>query len=127
VRITMNDAVSYCGLICKGCPILWATHEENETLKEKMRMEIAKRCNSLYDTKYSSKDITDCDGCRAENARLFPGCINCYIRKCARDKEIPNCAYCSEYICETLETFFKDNTESKSRLDFIRLMLDQSF
>lgn len=120
----MNDVVSYCGLICKGCPILWATNEDNQAVKEKMKIEIAKLTNTLYKTEYISEDITDCDGCLEENARLFPGCINCQIRNCARDKKIPNCAYCSDYICEVLETFFKDNSEAKSRLDFIRSVLN---
>ncbi|KPL16998.1 MAG: hypothetical protein AMS23_08765 [Bacteroides sp. SM1_62] len=119
----MKDVVSYCGLICKGCPILWATNEENEELKEKMKIEISRLCNELYKTEYCSEDITDCDGCLAENGRLFPGCVNCQIRNCAREKKISNCAYCGEYICEKLETFFKDNPESKSRLDFIRSVL----
>lgn len=119
----MDTIISYCGLMCTGCPILWATNENNEQLKEKMKVEIAKLSNKLYQTAYSSKDITDCDGCLNENGRLFPGCKNCQIRNCAREKEIPNCAHCSEYICETLETFFTENPESKSRLDFIRTLL----
>ncbi len=119
----MKDIVSYCGLICKGCPILWATNEKNEDLKEKMKIEIARLSNQLYSTAYDFKDITDCDGCLTKNGRLFHGCANCQIRNCARDKKIQNCAYCKEYECETLTAFFKDNAESKSRLDFIRSVL----
>jgi hypothetical protein len=119
----MKDIVSYCGLICKGCPINWATNEQDEKLKEKMKTEIAKLSNKLYKTEYRSGDIADCDGCQTKNGRLFHGCSDCPIRNCARDKDIPSCAYCSEYTCETLDTFFKDNAESKSRLDFIRSVL----
>ena len=123
----MNEVVSYCGLICKGCPIFWATNEKNESVREIMRTEIAKLSNTLYKTEYSPEDITDCDGCKTENKRLFPGCINCHIRDCAREKKIPNCACCSDYTCEPLETFFKDNPESKSRLDFIRSVLPKNW
>jgi hypothetical protein len=119
----MKDVVSYCGLLCTGCPILWATHEEDVVLKEKMRTEIAKLSNKLYKTAYCSEDITDCDGCRTEGGKLFPGCADCQIRNCAMERQIPNCAHCSDYVCETLEAFFKDNPESKSRLDFIRSLV----
>ena len=119
----MKEIVSYCGLLCSGCPIHWASKEEDEALKEKMRIEIAKTSNRLYNTNYSAEDIADCDGCLVENGRLFPGCMHCRIRNCAREKKIPNCAYCSEYSCETIEEFFKDNPESKSRLSIIRSIL----
>jgi hypothetical protein len=121
----MKNKVSYCGLLCDGCPVLWATGENNPKMKEKMRTEIAKMSNSLYKTQYTSGDITDCDGCFAENERLFPGCNDCQIRNCARAKNIPNCAWCEDYICETLGPFLNDNQEAKLRLDFIRKMVDR--
>lgn len=119
----MDNIVSYCGLLCSGCPVLWATNENNEQLKVKMRTEIAILSNTLYQTKYTAEHITDCDGCLNESGRLFKGCENCEIKTCAREKEIPNCAHCSDYICERLDKFFIDNPESKSRLDFIRALL----
>ncbi len=119
----MKDTVSYCGLICAGCPVLWATHEKDQQLKEKMKAEIAVLSNKLYATEYGPEDITDCDGCMAENGRLLTGCEECRIRKCAREKKIPNCAHCDDYICDTLDTFLKDNPEAKSRLDFIRSLI----
>jgi hypothetical protein len=119
----MEEIVSYCGLICLGCPILWATKEKDLKLKEKMRVEIAKMSNSLYKTEFGSKDITDCDGCLNENGRLFAGCNQCQIRICARAKKIQNCTYCDEYICEKLEKFFVDNADAKIRLAFIRSLL----
>lgn len=88
-----------------------------------MKREIAKLSNKIYGTKFKAKDITNCDGCRAETGILFPGCNQCYIRNCARKRDLPNCAYCSDYICDPLEKFFVDNPESKSRLDFIRSMI----
>jgi hypothetical protein len=120
----MKYLVSYCGLLCNGCPIFWATNEDNADRKEKMRIEIAKLSNQIYETNYCSNDITDCDGCLTENERLFPGCQDCKIRNCAREKNLPNCAFCSHYVCESLNTFFKDNAEAKSRLDFIRSIVD---
>jgi hypothetical protein len=119
----MDKIVSYCGLLCIGCPIFIATKETDRAIKAKMKIEIAKTCNQLYHTNYSAVDITDCDGCLSEINHLFPSCNDCRIRNCARIHQIPNCAYCEDYVCNTLEEFFKNNIESKSRLDFIRSIL----
>jgi hypothetical protein len=119
----MVAKVSYCGLLCQGCPIYWATIEKNKKLKEKMKVEIAKMSNNLYKTNHTSKDITDCDGCLIEKGNLYSGCANCQIRNCARSKNIQNCAYCSEYACDTLNKFFTESPEAKIRLGFIRELL----
>ena len=88
-----------------------------------MRAEIAKQIKELYSQDYKPQDITDCDGCKTENGRLFSGCKNCEIRKCARQKGIENCAHCNEYACEKLDTLFTTYPEAKSRLDAIRSAL----
>lgn len=38
----MEKLISYCGLICQGCPIYLATQEEDKEKKEKMRAEISR-------------------------------------------------------------------------------------
>jgi hypothetical protein len=119
----MESILSFCGLICAGCPISWSTNEKDEKLKNKMKVEIAKMSNTLYKTNHTSKDITDCDGCLGENGNLFPGCVNCQIRNCARTKKIENCAHCSDYPCETISKFFVENPESKIRLEFVKSLL----
>jgi hypothetical protein len=119
----METMVSYCGLICQGCPIYWATNEKDDEKKEKMRVEIAKMSNDQYKTNLSPKEIADCDGCRHKNGRIFPSCINCYIRNCAQTKNLINCAYCEDYACDELNKFFIDNTDSKMRLNFIHALL----
>jgi hypothetical protein len=116
----MEKDLSYCGLLCSGCPILWATNEPDSKRKEKLKIEIAKMSNELNKTNFTPNDITDCDGCLTENGRLFPGCEVCHIRNCAKEKNLSNCGYCNEYICEKLDNFFKENPESKLRLDFIK-------
>lgn len=82
-----------------------------------MRADIARLCNERYGTKYEAKDITDCDGCRAEGGRLFFGSQSCAIRKCARQKGLATCAQCAEYACEKLAAFFDSDPEAKTRLD----------
>ena len=119
----MKETVSYCGLICSGCPIHWATTETDQDLKIKMRTEIAALTRRLYDMDMTPEEITACDGCLVENGRLFPGCTSCPIRACAKQRGLPNCAYCEDYICAELEKFFRDNPESKSRLEFIHSVI----
>ena len=123
----MDGKLAYCGLICDGCPIYWATREENKVQKEKMRAAIARLCSEQYGLEYgieyTSKDITDCDGCLTESMRLFSGCKNCPIRKCAREKGIESCAYCNEYPCEQLQKFFTTDPSAKTRLETIRSTL----
>jgi hypothetical protein len=71
--------------------------------------------------KVEPEDITDCDGCRTEGGRLFSACKSCLIRNCAKQKELENCAYCSEYVCERLEAFFTTESTAKTRLDAVRI------
>jgi len=85
-----------------------------------MRAEIIKLCKDHYGINYMLEDITDCDGCQTEGERLFSSSKNCPIRKCAREKELENCAYCTEYACGKLEAFFKTDLTAKARLDAVR-------
>jgi hypothetical protein len=68
-------------------------------------------------------DVNDCEGCLTDTGRLFSGCSNCQVRACASVKKMENCAYCSDYVCETLRSFFEKEPDSKNRLDKIRSLL----
>jgi len=116
----MNDLLSYCGLVCNTCPIYLATREVNKEEQTRMRTEIAKICKEEYGMKVGLSDVTDCDGCRTENGRLFSGCVDCTIRECVKQKEIENCASCPEYICRNLESFFMKDPSAKIRLNEMR-------
>ncbi len=116
----MTEMVAYCGLLCKTCPIHLATRHENKDEQARMRAEIVKLCKEQYGISYKLEDITDCDGCPTESARLFSASKNCLIRKCARAKKLENCAHCPEYACGTLEAFFKKDPTAKVRLDKIK-------
>ena len=101
----MNELIAYCGLICKGCLINWATKETDKAQKKKMKAEIVWICRETYGygKDFALENVTDCDGCRTEGGRLFSGCKKCKIRKCARQRELENCAYCNDFICEKLQ------------------------
>ncbi|OHB60840.1 MAG: hypothetical protein A2167_00885 [Planctomycetes bacterium RBG_13_46_10] len=119
----MKEMISFCGLTCHKCPIYLVTREKDSKKQRQIRAEIAQKINEIYKEKMKAEDITDCDGCKAEGARLFSGCKKCEIRKCAKGKAIENCAYCNEYPCGKLEKFFATDTEAKARLDVIRSRL----
>jgi len=116
----MKEMISYCGLTCHKCAIFLATREQDQNKKRQIRVEIARKINEIYKEKMEAEDVTDCDGCKTEGGRLFSGSNKCEIRKCASQKNIENCAHCSEYACEKLEKFFATDTEAKARLDEIR-------
>ena len=116
----MKEMISFCGMTCYKCLIFLATREKDTEKQRQMRAEIAQKINEIYKEKMKAEDVTDCDGCKAEEARLFSGCKKCEIRKCAKGKAIENCAHCGEYVCKKLQKFFAIETDAKSRLDVIR-------
>lgn len=116
----VNEMISFCGLVCNTCPMYSATREINIEEQTRMRTEIARICKEEYGMKFELSDITDCDGCRTENGRLFSGCVGCAMRECLKQKAIENCTSCSEYICRNLESFFIKDPSAKIRLDEMR-------
>lgn len=112
--------IACCGLVCDSCPILLATLEKDKSHQKELRALIAEQCNRQYGMNLGLEDITDCEGCATVNGRLFSGCYNCEIRKCANNKELENCAFCPEYCCEILQKHFRSDPEAKERLEEIR-------
>jgi hypothetical protein len=116
----VGKMVTYCGIDCLRCPIYLATREDDDEKRQEMRLEIARKIAELYGQECTLEDITDCDGCKAESGKLFSGCKRCQIRKCARQKEIENCAYCEDYTCEALQKLFATDPDAKKCLGQIR-------
>jgi hypothetical protein len=116
----MNEIIAYCGLFCHTCPIYLATREPNKIEQNRMRIEIIRRCKEQYGIEYKLEDITDCDGCITDSERLFIASKKCPVRNCAKQKGLINCAYCGDYVCETLNKFFRTDPDAKKRLDEIR-------
>jgi len=88
-----------------------------------MRIEIADQCNSIYGMSLQPEQVTDCDGCNADTGRLFSGCLRCEIRKCAKLKNLINCAHCSDYACDILEKHFFMDPGARERLKEFRSAL----
>ena len=116
----MNTMLAYCGLECESCPIHLATLEKDIFHKAEMRVMIAEELSKIYGTTPKPEIITDCDGCKVSNGRLFTGCADCEIRNCAIMKNLINCAYCSEYACEKLKKHYVIDQVAQKRLDEIR-------
>lgn len=123
-----SEMIAYCGLNCVTCPIYLATREKNPKKQRREREQIVIAIKKYLGEEKRVEDITDCDGCKAQGGRLCSFCQKCQIRKCASEKGLENCAYCSEYSCEKLEKFFyRDGKlvegDAKKRLDEIKARL----
>jgi len=112
--------IAWCGLNCETCPIHLATLEPDKAIQRLMRTSIAETCTTIYGMTLQTEDITDCDGCRTNTGRIFSGCLDCGIRKCASAKNIGSCAYCNDYACDMLQKHFSLDPGAQSTLDEIR-------
>jgi hypothetical protein len=110
----MSEMIAFCGLDCLQCGALLATRENDDA----KRREVAELWSKEFDADIQSQDI-NCDGCTSEGGILFGHCEVCEIRKCGKEKAIANCAYCAEFVCDKLESFFSIAPEAKLRLDKI--------
>ncbi|MGD0572792.1 MAG: DUF3795 domain-containing protein [Sedimentisphaerales bacterium] len=107
--------ISFCGLLCNECGAFIATKNDDD----KKRAEVAQLWSKQYGINIKAEDI-NCDGCTSNSNRLIGHTKVCEIRKCGKQKDIVNCAYCSEYPCEKLVAFFKFVPDAKNRLDEVR-------
>jgi hypothetical protein len=115
-----NGDLGCCGLPCKTCPILVATVNDDDALRQLTVQEWSKIYGE-YIGKQLELDDVNCEGCWSEN-NVFVGCSNCSIRKCCQEKELVTCASCNEYgTCEMLKGFFSVPThqQAKNNLDTI--------
>jgi len=111
----MGERVSYCGLNCAECKAYIATIRNDQ----KMREEVAQSWSEMYQAEISASQI-NCRGCTDPEGPYFSHCYECEIRKCSKEHEVINCAYCDEYHCEKIENFFTMVPEAKNRLDTLR-------
>jgi len=115
----MNPMIAYCGLDCSSCPIHLATLEPDPHKQQSMKSDIVRMGAELYKVHLTIEDITDCDGCRT-GSRLYSGCSNCEIRKCAVNRRLDSCAFCEDYNCDLLQKHFMTDPDSRKRLEAMR-------
>jgi hypothetical protein len=121
----MAKIIACCGLECSACAAYIATQENNDAL----RRETAELWGRQLDVAVDPESIA-CDGCLS-SGRHLDYCGICGIRQCCMEQNIPNCAHCDQYICDTLAkglTFLSevlemgpmDELEAKKNLESIR-------
>ena len=110
--------IAFCGLACTGCDAFPA-NQNKMTMDEKIK--VAEKWSMLYGHGHAikSEDI-HCDGCLSEGGNIFHYCSICEIRKCGKEKNIINCAYCGDYACEKLNSFLIMAPVAKTNLEEIR-------
>ena len=111
----MPEMIGYCGIDCGACPALIATRNNDDELRAKTAAEWSKAFG--HDMK--AEDI-DCTGCPTEGKHIYYCDAMCEIRKCARSRELENCAVCGDYSCEKLDGFLKNVPDARRRLEAIR-------
>ena len=114
----MEKIVAFCGIVCSECPGFIAT--QKDSAEERKR--VADSWSKMYNTEIKPEEI-NCDGCLTTSGRLINYCSVCEIRKCALDKSVKNCAFCEEYICKKLDSWFEKVPEGKATLEGIRQSL----
>ncbi|MHA2391440.1 MAG: DUF3795 domain-containing protein [Promethearchaeota archaeon] len=112
----MEKIIAYCGLNCSDCSAYKATQKDDYPEIKK----VAKQWSN--ETMSFKPEEIYCDGCNIDR-RLFSWCNDCPTRKCCRDKQIENCAYCEDYFCDNLKLTFDNDPSAKERLDEIRKKL----
>ena len=111
----MEEMIAFCGLACHECPAFLATKVNDD----EKRAEVAQLWSKQYNADIKPADI-NCYGCLSDGENIFGHCKVCEIRKCGKEKNIINCAYCDEYSCEKLGMVINMMPDAKKRLDDIK-------
>ena len=104
--------IAYCGLNCEKCEAYIATINNDDNLREKVAKEW-----SIANEVEITKEMINCEGCRA-NGKKFPFCDKmCPIRMCAKEKEMETCGDCENLkTCEKLKMVIDNNKEALNNL-----------
>lgn len=111
----MTEMIANCGIVCTRCPAYIATQKNDDALREKTAAEWSK----MFHADIKPGDI-NCLGCLSQSRPLFSHCFQCEIRKCCREKQVANCAACSEFPCKKISDFMAMVPEAKAKLEELR-------
>ncbi len=95
-----NNFDSYCGIYCGACDIMMAGRTGDKyKLASFWNGDNIKRYQKTLGFDYdSTKPVSlKCNGCKSDT--LFVNCANCFIRKCAKEKNVNYCLDCGSYPC----------------------------
>ena len=104
--------IAYCGLNCEECEAYIATINNDDELREK----VAKEWSILNEVTIT-KEMINCEGCRA-NGKKFPFCDTmCPIRICGKEKTVETCGDCENLkTCEKLKMVTDHNEKALDNL-----------
>ncbi|MDD3192872.1 MAG: DUF3795 domain-containing protein [Oscillospiraceae bacterium] len=105
------EEIAYCGFRCDRCPVYQAYASDDDAAKK----DLARRY-STAERLLSPPDI-HCTGCRAADHTLPVFCSGCFIRTCARQKNLPHCGACADYPCAYLEKHVPAESPSRRLLE----------
>jgi hypothetical protein len=114
----MKRMVAYCGLVCTDCDSYKATQAGDRKALEAL----ARKTKADFGIDATPEGCM-CEGCLPELGRKIDYCSKCEIRACALSKRLENCAYCADYACEKLTSFFAMAKAAKPVLDSVRASL----
>ena len=109
-----NQIIAACGLVCTECPAFIATRTGDSPKLKALALE--------WYGKDDDATFCLCDGCLTEG-RKNHHCQECGVRNCALARGVTNCAYCSDYGCDTLVDLFQHIPMAKEYLERIRASL----
>ena len=113
---TTEKIIAFCGIVCTDCAAYKATQ-----IGEKSELErVAAQWKEDYHLERVTLQDVTCDGCLGEAGRKGAHCFECDIRACGLLKNVDNCAYCADYTCDKLESFFGFVPDARVLLDNIR-------
>jgi hypothetical protein len=111
----MKGIIAKCGCNCSRCP----TYKENLKTRED-RIRCSWGWKEYLNLSLSPEKLRLCDGCQISDKQRKVYYLNCVVRKCAMENGIENCAYCSLYPCDEVNSLhvtfapdFKEKTEKK--------------
>ena len=89
-----KEMVPPCGLYCGVCSIRMAHRDDNLKFKERLA--------TLYNL---TPEEIRCEGCNAEEEKVFFYCRVCPIKSCAKERGYEGCHQCDDWPCEHVENF----------------------
>ncbi len=115
----MAQIIAYCGINCQECDAYQATQSGDEAAKER----VAAGWRQTFQEPKIDANYISCDGCTSQTGRICGYCGACAVRSCAIEHKVENCAHCSDYACELLDSYFERAPELRETLDAIRQAL----
>jgi hypothetical protein len=110
---------AYCGLDCGECEAYLATQANDRVALENVAQKWAKE----FGAKNATAEVCICDGCASGKRISTAHAATCGLRLCASSRQVPTCAHCDDYMCETLRQFVQFAPVLGEKLAKIRLEL----